>query len=282
MSRTGFLACALIASFLLLEAADDSSYRAGIDQFRRQREANLKSDTGWLTVAGLFWLHEGANIAGTDPSSKIVLPRGPAKYGVFELHNGKTTFRPASGSPVELKADTDGAPTQLRLDTLTMFVIHRGQRYGIRMRDTDSKLRKEFTGLHWFPVKDNYRVTAKFVAGAPGQKIAVPNILGETEQEPSPGYVEFTLHGQSLRLYPVVEGKELFFIFHDETSGRETYPPGRFLYSDLPVDGKVELDFNKAINPPCAFTPFATCPLPPKQNRLPIRVEAGELNYGHH
>ena len=273
----------LIAGTLLIALANaETPYQATIEQFRRQREANLKSDTGWLTVAGLFWLHDGANAAGSDPKNAIVLPRGPAKYGVFELRNGKTTFHPVSGAPVDLKADTDGPPTQLRVDTLTLFVIHRGQRYGIRMRDTASKLRAEFTGEHWLPVNETYRVTAKFVPYPAGKTITVPNILGEVEQEPCPGYVEFTLSGQTLRLDPVVEGDELFFIFHDQTSGKETYPPGRFLYSAMPANGKVELDFNKAINPPCAFTPFATCPLPPKQNRLPIRIEAGELNYGHH
>jgi len=208
--------------------------------------------------------------------------RGPASYGVFELHGGKVTFHPASGAPVELKSDTDGPPTELHLETLTMFVIHRGQRYGIRVKDTASGLRSAFTGERWFPVNESYRVTAKFVPYPAGKTITVPNILGEVEQEPCPGYVEFTLNGQRLRLDPVVEDKELFFIFHDLTSGKESYPPGRFLYSAMPANGQVELDFNKAINPPCAFTPFATCPLPPKQNRLPVRIEAGELHYAYH
>ncbi|HYL76791.1 MAG TPA: DUF1684 domain-containing protein [Bryobacteraceae bacterium] len=280
MSRPAFVAAPLF--LLLLNAPAGTQYQTAIEQWRAHREASLKADGGWLTVAGLFWLKEGANTAGTDPSCDIVLPRGPAKAGFFEFHDGKTTFRPASGAAMELKSDSEGEPDQVKLDSLTMFVIHRGQRYGIRMKDTASKFRKEFTGLHWFPVNESYRVTAKFVPNPPGKTIAVPNILGETEQEPSPGYVLFTLNGQSLRLDPVVEGKELFFIFHDQTSGKKTYPPGRFLYSDFPKDGKVELDFNKAYNPPCAFTPFATCPLPPKQNRLPVRIEAGELNYGHH
>jgi len=278
MSRVVFTALLLS----LVNATAETPYQSSIEQWRQQREARLKADGGWLTVAGLFWLKEGVNTAGTDPSCDIVLPRGPARVGVFELHNGKTTFRPATGAAMDLKPDAEGDPDEVKLESLTMFVIHRGQRYGIRMKDTESKFRKEFTGLHWFPVNESYRVTAKFVPNEPGKTIAVPNILGETEQEPSPGYVLFTLNGQSLRLDPVVEGKELFFIFHDRTSGKETYPPGRFLYSDFPKDGKVELDFNKAYNPPCAFTPFATCPLPPKQNRLPIRIEAGELNYGHH
>jgi uncharacterized protein (DUF1684 family) len=293
MPRPAFIVYAAPLLLLLVNAAPQAPYQTAIEQWRQQREADLKADSGWLTVAGLFWLKEGKNTAGTDASCDIVLPRGPANAGVFEFHNGKTSFLPAPGAAVTvngkpagpfaaLRPDTEGHPDQVKLESLTMYVIHRGQRYGIRMKDTESEFRKEFTGLHWFPVNESYRVTAKFVRNDRGKTIAVPNILGETEQDASPGYVVFTLNGQSLRLDPIVEGKELFFIFHDETSGKETYPPGRFLYTDLPKDGKVELDFNKAYNPPCAFTPFATCPLPPKQNRLPVRIEAGELNYGHH
>ncbi len=273
-------------------AFGDMPYQATIEQWRQQREANLKSDSGWLTVAGLIWLKEGANVAGSAASSDIVLPRGPAQAGVFDFHDGKTIFHPApdaaillNGKPAdaatELKADTEGKPDQVTFDGLSMFVIHRGNRYAIRLKDTASKFRKEFTGLQWFPVDPSYRVIAKFVAYKTPTLIAVPNILGETEQEPSPGYVLFTLHGHEFRLDPVMEDEQLFFIFHDETSGKETYAPGRFLYTDLAKDGQVVLDFNKAYNPPCAFTPYATCPLPPKQNRLAVRIEAGERKYGN-
>jgi len=185
--------------------------------------------------------------------------------------NGK-----AAAAASRLKTDTGGKPDQIGLDGLTLFVIHRGDRYGIRLKDMDSKLRKDFAGRHWFPVQPAYRVTAKFVAYDPPKLIAVPNVLGETSQMPSPGYVQFSLGGQLLRLDPVVEEDSLFFIFHDATSGKGTYPPGRFLHADFAKDGKVTLDFNKAYNPPCAFTPYATCPLPPKQNRLPVSIEAGE------
>jgi uncharacterized protein len=273
--------------------AGDTSYRATIEQWRAQHEIELKANDGWLTVSGLFWLREGINRAGTKANADIVLPRGPAEVGTFELHDGKTTFRAAPGVAVKvngesagevmpLKSDADGKPDRIQLDTLTMFVIHRGDHYGIRLKDPESESRKEFKGLHWFPVKESYRVVAKFVAYQTPKMITIPNILGETEQDTSPGYVLFTLDGQSLRLDPVVEDDQLFFIFHDLTSGKGTYPAGRFLYTDLPKNGEVVMDFNKAQNPPCAFTAYATCPLPPKQNRLPVRVEAGELNYGHH
>lgn len=269
----------------LLSASEP--YETEVEQWRQQQEKELKSDSGWLTVAGLFWLKEGVNTAGSAASNGIVLPRGPAKLGEFDFRGGQVAFQPAAGVSVnvngkpagaatKLKADTAGTPDQLELDGLTMFVIHRGDRYGIRLKDPKSKFRKEFTSRHWFAVKPDYRVTAKFVAYDPPKMIAVPNVLGETSQMPSPGYVEFTLAGHELRLDPVVEDESLFFIFHDETSGHGTYPPGRFLHADFAKDGKVTLDFNKAYNPPCAFTPYATCPLPPKQNRLPLRIEAGE------
>jgi uncharacterized protein len=162
-----------------------------------------------------------------------------------------------------------------------MFVIQRGKRFGIRLRDRNSEMRKNFTEIKYFPISEAYRVKARFVPSNPPKMISVPNILGETSDEPSPGYAEFTLRGHACRLTPVTEGDQLFFIFKDLTSGKETYPPGRFLYTDMPKNGEVVLDFNKAYNPPCAFTPYATCPLPPAENRLPIRIEAGELRYGH-
>ena len=272
----------------------DEAYQSSIEQWRAQHEAGLKADGGWLTVSGLFWLKEGLNTAGSNPAGKIVLPRGPAELGTFELREGRTTFRtspgvavqingqPPAGATVPLKSDADGNPDRIRFGAFTLYVIHRGERYGIRLKDNESESRRQFTGLHWFPVKEKYRVTAKFVPYQPPRMIAIPNILGDTDQESSPGYAVFTLDGQPLRLDPVVEDDQLFFIFHDLTNGRETYPAGRFLYTDLPKNGEVVLDFNKAENPPCAFTAYATCPLPPKQNRLSFRIEAGELNYGHH
>ena len=280
------LALLLIAAVCALAAA---SYESSIEQWRQKREAALTADGGWLTVAGLFWLKEGDNTAGSDPAGDIVLPRGPARAGVFHFHDGKTTFRSdvpmaatRSSSPSqELKPDSDDA---VSLDDLSMFVIHRGERYAIRLKDKQSKFRREFTGLHWYPPKPEYRVVARFVRYATPKLITIPNILGETEKSPSEGYAAFTLKGREYHLEPVVEDDQLFFIFRDLTSAKDTYGSGRFLYSDRPKDGKVILDFNKAYNPPCAFTPYATCPLPPPQNRLPVRIEAGELNYGegHH
>src|SRR5262249_22961367 len=163
-----------------------------------------------------------------------------------------------------------------------LFVIARGGKFGIRLKDPDSEYRRGYHGIEYFPVKDDYRITAKWVAEP--VKIPILNVLGQTEEMQSPGYAVFQLHGREYRLRPVLEtpdAQELFYIFRDQTSGKLTYRAGRFLYSALPKDGHVELDFNKAYNPPCAFTPYATCPLPPKENRLPLRIEAGEKTYGH-
>ena len=268
----------------------DTAYRVGIEQWRVRHEAELKSENGWLSVAGLFWLKPGANPAGSAASNAIALSRGPAQAGVFDFENGKITFRSAPGAEVNLngkpvssaslKSDTDGSPDQIRIAGLTLTVIHRADRYGVRLRDPQSRTRAEFSGLHWFPVDEKYRVTGRFIAYDKPKTIPITNVLGQTEAEPTPGYVEFTLNGRILRLEPVDEDHQLFFIFRDLTAGHETYPAGRFLYADWPKNGQVELDFNKAENPPCAFTAFATCPLPPKQNHLDVRVEAGERNYG--
>ena len=278
-------ACAaLMAMCGVLWPAPDA-YRAQIERWRRQREAALTADGGWLTVTGLFWLHEGANSFGAASSSAsakdIVLPADPAvKGGAFDLHNGKIALR-MDGQTRELRPDSTGKADVVTLGRLTMFAIQRGGKYGIRLKDNNSRLRKEFTGLHYFPVSEDYRIRTRLVPDA--KKIPISNVLGQIADTPSPGYVEFEIHGQKLRLTPVEESpNELSFIFRDLTSGKETYGSGRFLDAELGKDGQVVLDFNKAYNPPCAFTPYATCPLPPKENRLAVRIEAGELKYGAH
>jgi hypothetical protein len=270
-------------------------YRVGIERWRADREAALKTDDGWLTVAGLFWLRPGLNRAGTDPSTDIVLPQGaaPARLGVFEFDGARVVFQAEPGTGAHQNGVPIGRvemsvlppPTEIQVRDLTMFVIRRGDRYGVRLRDRNNAMRREFRGLRWYPVDPAYRVVATFVAYPEPKTIPVLNVLGDAPGMTSPGYVEFTIGGRAFRLDPVFDGDDtdrLFFIFGDQTNGLDTYPSGRFLYATLPERGQVVLDFNKAENPPCAFTPFATCPLPPKQNRLPLRVTAGELSYGHH
>jgi len=279
-------------------APPDPGYRAEIEKWRSEREARLKSDGGWLQVAGLFWLKPGENSFGTDAKNTIVLPAGsgPAQAGVFELKDGTVAVKMAAGVPatvegkavtaMTLRPDVPGPADVVKLGPrLSLHVIERGGKLGIRMKDKESPLLKEFTSLKWFPVREDLRVTARFVPYTPEKKVPIPNILGQVEDLPSPGYAAFTIAGREVRLDPVLEepgAGELFFIFRDETAKKETYPAGRFLYTAMPKDGTVVLDFNKAYSPPCAFTPYATCPLPPRQNRLPVRIEAGELRSGGH
>lgn len=266
------------------------SYEASIETWRRDQNAALTADDGWLTVVGLFWLKAGPNRAGTDPSSDIVLPAGtaPPRVGVFRLENGQATFEAEPGASVlvngrqiataRLKPDVD----HVVVGDLTMFVIRRGDRYGVRLRNSNSRARRTFAGRVWYPVRSSFRVTGRFVPYNPPRQVSIVNVIGDISAMTSPGYVEFTLNGRSLRLDPVTEpgADELFFIFNDLTAGTGTYPAGRFLYTALPKNGVVELDFNRAVSPPCAFTAFATCPLPPKQNRLPLRIEVGERYTG--
>ena len=288
----GRLAAVLLSLGLL--GAVQPSYEASIQSWRATREKSLKAKDGWLTLAGLFWLHPGKNICGSDPKSDILLPAGraPARVGIFTFENGRTHFEifrrvhilinGKPGTAADLQPDTSGHPDQIQMGDFTMLVIKRGDRYGIRLKDINSQFRREFTGLHWYPARQEYRLIANWTPYDAPHKITIPNILGQTEDEPSPGYATFDLMGRSYRLDPTVEDNQLFFVFRDGTSGKSTYGAGRFLYSEMPEAGKVVLDFNKAYNPPCVFTPYATCPLPPRQNRLTVRIEAGELKYGNH
>lgn len=270
-------------------AGKDDSYRAEIERWRKDREEALKADNSWLTVAGLFWLREGENSFGADPGNDFILPEGsaPAFIGVFEFHNGKTSVRinegvtaTLNGKPIRTAELRPGAVDTIALGSLSMFVHKSGDRFAIRLRDLNSKIRKEFTGLRWFPVNEKYKIVGRWVPYPEKKTIQVPNILGDTEIYTASGEVEFTLDGQQTRMQAFDSGPgRLFVVFRDLTSGKETYPSARFLIGEGPADGKVIFDFNKAYNPPCAFNPYTTCPLPPLQNRLRVRVEAGELDY---
>ncbi len=284
------LLCLLSIPFFAMAGTFEES----VDQWRQKYEASLRAETGWLSVAALGWLHEGDNRIGSEPSSAVVLPvRAPRHVGVVSLRDGKASFTAAPGISVrvngkpavhaDLAPDTAPAPDRMQIGELQAMIIKRGARYGLRVRDPHAEAREHFTGLHWFPPDPKYHVTARFVSYNPPKKIPITNILGDTEDEECPGYAEFQLNGQTFRLEPVMESPtELFFMFRDETSRAETYGSGRFLNTPLAKNGKLVVDFNQAHNPPCAFTRFATCPIPPKQNRMMTRVEAGEKRYDHH
>jgi len=276
-------------------AAADTEYLRAIEHWRQERETRLRADDGWLTVTGLHWLRPGANRFGAGKDNEIVLAGRdvPERAGVLTLSiaGGEVTVEVAPGarvttggrpvSKMALRPDTRGEPDVLAIGPLRLFVIERSRRLAVRVRDLEAPARRTFKGPRWFPVREPYRVVGRFVAHATPRRLAVPNVLGVIEQMESPGTVVFHLAGREHRLDPVYEtpaASELFFIFRDLTAGRDTYASGRFLYAELPRDGTVVLDFNKAYTPPCAFTRFATCPLPPAGNRLRVRVEAGELD----
>jgi len=266
-----------------------AAYHASVEKWRQDYEADLKSDHGWLTISGLFWLHDGENRFGSDPTNDIVLPdSAPADAGYFEFHAGKTIAHinrgvavTMNGKPVftaELRPDS--RDDRLSLGGLTLWVHESGDRYAIRLRDPNSALRRDFHGLTWFPINDSYRVVARFVAYDQPKQVPIQNLAGDSLALPVSGYVIFSLHGQELRLdaQPDTDGG-LTFVIRDLTSGKETYAAARFLDTDAPKDGTVILDFNEAYNPPCAYNPYTTCPLPPPGNRLRTRIEAGEKAY---
>jgi len=249
------------------------------DKWRADYEAGLRAPDGWLSLAGLTWLHNGMN--------EILLPvRCGGKAFAVEFHDGHATLHPHTGASVTVNGVNAGR-TELSLDksvvetcgTSATF-INRGERFGIRLRDPEAKTRREFRGLKWFPVNDKCRVQAKWRAYPAPKLIPITNVLGDTRNEASPGYAEFVLGGKTYKLEPTIEDGLLFFMFRDLTSSDLTYGSGRFLKAAMPTSDLVTLDFNRAYNPPCAYTEFATCPLPPKQNRMAVRVEAGQQRYG--
>lgn len=268
-------------------------YRQAIESWRSERAEGLSKEDGWLTLVGLFWLQEGENGIGSGLDNRVILPEGkaPARLGLL-IREGKAVriqVEPgvavtADGKPVTatgLVSDAGGEPTVLRLGTLSFHLIERGERVGIRIRDSASPVRASFAGLDYFPLGASWRVEARFEPYEPAKSVPIPNVLGTVDPSPSPGAVVFSRGGRTYRLDALGEkGGELFLIFADATNGKETYGAGRFLTTPAPRDGKVVVDFNKAYNPPCAFTAFATCPLPPRQNRLALRVEAGEKKFG--
>jgi uncharacterized protein (DUF1684 family) len=284
------LAALVLPSPAARAGARDDGYEREIQDWRTQREQGLRAPDGWLAVVGLHWLRDGTSTVGSDKTSDIVLPLpAPPRVGVLEFAKDRAVIHVASGVTVkaqgkavtdlELHSDKGGHPDVLAVGPVSMYVIERGGRFALRVKDPESARRRNFKGLDWYPVRESYRITARFVPYDPPKPIPIANVLGMVEPMPSPGYVVFQLNGRELHLDPVLEdpaAKELFFIFRDTTAGKQTYPAGRFLYSPMPKDGHVVLDFNKAYSPPCAFTSFATCPLPPRQNRLEVRIEAGE------
>jgi hypothetical protein len=283
-------------------AAGDAAWRQEVDAWRAQREHELSAPDGWLTLVGLEWLKPGVNSFGTAPDNSIkIRAQAPEHFGLLTV-SGTTVqlLAPSGGFPADFQMDgkparegtlsaNDANPSTLTWHGLSMVVLPRGGRYALRIKDADSPTRTGFHGLHWYAPDAQFRVTAHWIPFSPPRVEKIPTIIGTTLDMPAPGIAEFTLNDKTVRLEPVFEGGErdkLFFILRDATSQTTTYQAARFLHTGLPSNGvdkpgTLTLDFNELYNPPCAYTPYATCPLPPEQNRLPVAIEAGEQRYSH-
>lgn len=275
------------------DSAVETTWRTDLDEWKAQRDERLRQPTGWLSLAGLFWLEEGESTVGSDPSSDLVFPpAAPSRLGVFERHGTEFTFvaepgieLSSDGEPVTrlaLASDASGAPTTLTHGSLSFYVIERGKRVGVRLKDSESELIASFEGMEYYPVDASWRIDARFEIYEEPRTIAVPNVIGGTLESSAPGVAVFEIDGREYRLEPTGDpADEMFFVFGDETNGAETYGGGRFLYAGPPAaDGSIVLDFNRAYNPPCVFTPYATCPLPRPEDKLALEIEAGEKTFG--
>jgi uncharacterized protein (DUF1684 family) len=301
--RAALLALLLTAGLLLscsrpAATIDVAAYNKELGEWQANRLKRLTSETGWLTLCGLFWLREGENGFGSDSSNVVVLPKGkaPAFSGSLRLEHGAVTMTAKPGAGVRLNdslvtsaamlSDEASEPTTITIGTVRFYVIKRGDQLGVRVKDKENPARVNFKGLEFFPIDPAWRFEATFKPYVPAKVIKIATMINTVEEDSCPGSLVFSHDGKECALDVVVEkGAEdqYFIMFSDETSGKETYAVGRQLYTTLPdPQGKVILDFNKAYNWPCVFTEFATCPIPPRQNHLPFRVEAGEKMYRYH
>jgi hypothetical protein len=278
---------------------DVEEYKKEIADWQAKRAERLTNETGWFTLIGLFWLKEGENTFGSDSSNAVVFPKGkaPAFAGSFWLDHGavRCVVKPKSGvrlkdsvvTSVPMVSDADGLadPTTLTLGPLSFFVIKRGDQYAIRARDKENPSRKHFKGLTFFPIDPKWRVDARFEPYTPPRMIEIATVINTVELDSCPGALVFEIEGETYRLDAVMErgtDDAFFVMFGDATNGKETYGLGRQMYAPFPKDGKTVLDFNRSYNWPCVYTSFATCPIAPRQNRLPVRIEAGEKMYVGH
>jgi uncharacterized protein (DUF1684 family) len=292
--RITFLALVLTSVLLChcgLQAGSDDAYRSDVDQFRQRREAGLRAEDGWLSVVGLHWIHQGEQTLGSDPGCDVLLPaRAPAVVGSLTLSADKAEFRPRAGVKVmrdgtpfgggEVRSDANGKPDVLEAEGIRLIVLKRGSRYALRVKDSQSEARASFAGLRWYPISEDWKITAKFVPAPSKTKLIFDTIVGEQDVTTSPGYVVFERDGKTYKLQAAGEPDgSLWLVFRDGTSGRTTHGGARQLVVPAPRGETVVLDFNKAVNLPCAYIPFATCPLAPPQNRLGLAITAGELKY---
>jgi uncharacterized protein (DUF1684 family) len=293
--REGMKRVVSVVGLLVLIAVSVNAqdvYKKQVEKWRSEHQKGLLKDDGWFTVAGLFWLKDGINTVGSGEGYDVQLTLSfkHGKFGEIDFHNGSASLHVAEGvdatsggkviSSIELvSGGATTKPTIVQTGSQSFFLIEREGKYAIRLKDKNNPGRINFHGLKWYPINPAYRTTASFEAFSQPKEVLIPNVLGSSFKMKSPGILHFKLAGKQYSLQPVEDEDKLFIIFRDLTSKTETYGAGRFLYADQPVKGKVVLDFNQAENPPCAFTEFATCPLPPQQNRLDIEIKAGEKRY---
>jgi uncharacterized protein (DUF1684 family) len=272
--------------------AKASNYEETILKERQEREDRFKnSERGWLGLVGLYWLRDGENKIGSSQDCDIILPSvAPGHVGIVQYNNGVATFRAARSVPVycngvqvtlkTLVADIHENADFLEIGDLTLVLLDRASRHLIRVWDRTSKLRKNFTGFNQYPVNPEYCLEARYIDYDTPRLISIRDVLEIYHETPFQGYVTFKLQGKTHRLEARVDEDNLMRLdFKDTTNGDTTYVGGRFLVAEMPKNGKILVDFNRAYNPPCAYTDYATCPLPPQENRLPIRIEAGEKAY---
>ena len=271
----------------------DSTYVQEVERWHKARIARLTAPDGWLSLVGLEWLKPGANHIGSAADNDIVLAKASAHLGTVAWAEDGTlsiSLDKDSGATIDgdkktdvvLLDDSHAMPTVVAFGSVNFIGVDRDGRKGLRVRDSEAETRVQFAGIERFPIVPAWRIVADWQPLDPPFQLATGTVIGTIENYPAPGRAVFEREGQRFELYPVIEvpgDTQLFLIFADATSGKETYGAARFLYADMPRDGKIVLDFNKAYNPPCAFTPYATCPLAPPENRLALRVAAGELKY---
>jgi len=272
-------------------AGDVAAHAREIERWRGERVAELTTPDGWLTLIGLHFLPPGKSKVGAARDNDVVLAAGPAHLGTVTVgSDGRVRLDVAPGADVridgqaartaELRTD-DVQPTLVTSGTMTFFAMERGGKKALRVKDSASERRTRFRGLEYYPIDPSWRIEARWVPFERSRIMPITNIIGQTSPAIIPGKAVFEHGGRTFELLPIDEGpgKPLFFVIADATSGKETHGAARFIYAPPPVGDRIVLDFNRAENPPCAFTPFGTCPLPPKENRLPFAVTAGEKVY---
>lgn len=286
---------AWVCLLLLASTAGADDYAQSIEAWRAGRLERLQRPDGWLALIGRHPLERGTWTVGSAPGNAIRLAAGPARLGTIAYtDDGRVAFTLAEGVDAAIDGTTERTgelvyrgdkPTYVRAGTVNFYVMERSGKLFLRVRDSESPRLRRFAGIEHYPVDPAWRIVADWVPFDPPRQIAITNMIGLSEPGTVPGKAVFTHDGRSYELLPTQESpdSELFFVLTDTTAGEETYEASRFLYAARPQDGKIVLDFNKLYNPPCAFTPFATCPLPPKENRLPFPIRAGEKKYhGEH